>query len=96
MNHAEQTVLIQKAQYWLDLAAKNTHRGEHYQALCQYKMAAGYFFELSDKERLRQIFKKRPDVKSLLSEEITEFAESDKRTEKPQCSNPSCQLFRLA
>ena len=67
------TQLETAAQYWLDLATKNTHRDKHYQALCQYRMAAEYFFELGDKEQLRQILKKRPDVKNLLSAEVINF-----------------------
>ena len=69
--------ILGKAQYWLDLAARSTHRGKHYRALCQYKMAAGYFFEIRDTEQLRKIFKKCPDVKTLLRSEIVEFVESE-------------------
>lgn len=69
------TQLETAAQYWLDLAVKNTHRDNHYQALCQYRMAAEYFFELGNREQLRQIFKKCPDVKGLLSAEAVDFCE---------------------
>lgn len=73
-------VILKKGQYWLELAEKHRYRGERYQELCDYKMAASYFFELKDKEQLRQIFKRRPDVKSLLDPKIVEFAMSISQT----------------
>ena len=67
--------IIQKAQYWLELAEKHNYRGERYRELCDYKIATGYFWELKDKEQLLRIFKKRPEVKRLLSVETVEFCD---------------------
>jgi addiction module HigA family antidote len=64
---------LESAQYWMELAEKHTYRGEHYQVLSDYRTAVSYFFELKDKNAILQIFKKRPDVKGLLSSEILEF-----------------------
>jgi plasmid maintenance system antidote protein VapI len=66
---------LKEGQYWMALAEKYTFRDEHYRALCAYKMAVGYFFELKDKDSILQIFKERPAVKGLLSSEILDFCD---------------------
>lgn len=76
---AAQKAILEKAQYWVELAEKHSYRNEHYQAACDYQMAAGYFFELGDREQLRKIFKKCPEVKRAVSAEIVEFAESEEK-----------------
>ncbi len=68
-----QKSILEKAQYWLRLAA-NPNR-DRYQQLCSYKMACGYFFSLRNKHELLQIIKKRPDIKGLLRDEIVEFCD---------------------
>jgi hypothetical protein len=64
-----------QAIYWLNLAQKHHCRGEHYQELCDYKVAAQCFYDIGHREQLRQIFQKCPNVKGLLPSEITEFGQ---------------------